>query len=157
MKLSLLYRRVNTKARGVKHNTGGDYRHERNTKAEIQSDVQRLSMHGKVKRGLDYTPLFRFLLAKVGMPWNEIQAAAIARLDRSEPIFWIVALLAQERNEFVRVGESSYYSGLYVDAGGLLQRVNAALNESSFAPFCSCCTHTFNGVRFTQRFGASSD
>lgn len=41
-------------------------------------------MHGKVKRGLDYTPLFRFLLAKVGMPWNEIHPEAIARLDRSE-------------------------------------------------------------------------
>ena len=157
MNSSPLYRRVNTKARGVKHNTGGDYRHERNTKAEIQSDVQRISMHGQVRRGLDYTPLFRFLLAKVGMPWNAIQAAAIARLDRPEPIFWIVALQGQEQNEFVRVGESSYYSGLYVDADGLLQCVNAALNESSFAPFCSCCTHTFNGARFTQSFAATLD
>ncbi len=154
MKPSPLYRRVNTKARGLTHNTGADYRHERNTKAVIQSDVHRQSMHGKVNRGLDYTPLFRFLLTKVGMPWDEIYAAVTARLDRSEPIFWMVALQAHERKEFVRIGESSFYSGLYVDTAGHLQRVNPVLNESSLLPFCSCCTHTFNGKRFTQSFGA---
>ena len=118
----------------------------------MQSDAPRQSMHGKVQRGLDYTPLFRFLLSKVGLPWNETYAVAIARLDRSEPIFWLVALQAHEGQEFVRLGESSYYSGLYVDANGLLQIVNPSLNESSIAPFCNCCTHTFNGKRFTQNF-----
>ena len=102
--------------------------------------------------GLDYTPLFRFLLTKLGLPWNETYSVAIARLDRSEPIFWLVALQAHEGQEFVRLGESSYYSGLYVDANGLLQIVNPSLNESSIAPFCNCCTHTFNGKRFTQSY-----
>ena len=151
---SPLYLRVNTKARGVAHNTGADFRHERNTKAVMRSDTPRQSMHGKIQRGLDYTPLFRFLLSKVGLPWNETYSVAIVRLDRSEPIFWLVALQAHERKEFVRLGESSYYSGLYVDANGLLQIVNPSLNESSVAPLCSCCTHTFNGKRFTQIYSA---
>jgi hypothetical protein len=156
MHQSPLYRRVNTKARGVHHNTGGDYRHERNTKQALDVDTIRQSMHGKVHRGLDYTPLFRFLLSKVGTPWNDVHSEAAARLDRQEPIFWLVALQTHERQEYIRVGESSYYSGLYVDEAGLLQVVNPSLGPSSLPPMCSCCTHTFNGARFTQRYSAAA-
>ncbi len=152
-----LYRRVNTKARGVRHNVGGDYRHQRNTKAAGESDAARQSMHGKVQRGLDYTPLFRFLLSKVGKPWDDVHAEAVRRLDRPDPIFWLVALPGHERNDYVRMGESSYYSGLYVDDAGVLQLVDASLGPDSLMPSCACCTHTFNGVRFTQRFGDVAD
>jgi len=148
-----LFRRVNTKARGVRHDVGGDFRHERNTKVAGASEATRQSMHGKVHRGLDYTPLFRFLLSKVGKPWAEVHAEAVRRLDSPAPIFWLVSPQGQAGNAYVRVGESSYYSGLYVDGDGLLQQVDASLGPSSLAPLCACCTHTFNGVRFTRRFG----
>ena len=148
-----LYRRVNTKARGVHHNFGGDYRHQRNTKPQARSEDVRSSMHSKVRRGLDYTPLFRFLLSKVGAPWREVHAEAVARLDRSDPIFWLVAAPGQERQDYVRVGESSYFSGLYLDEAGFLQLVNPDIGPSSLYPLCGCCTHTFNGVRFTRQFG----
>ena len=148
-----LYRRVNTKARGVHHNSGGEYRHQRNSKAEAASESTHQSMHGKVQRGLDYTPLFRFLLSKVGSPWDKVHAEAVARLDRPDPMFWLVAAPGQENQEYVRVGESSYFSGLYVDQAGLLQVVNPSIGPSSLAPLCGCCTHTFNGVRFTKRYG----
>jgi hypothetical protein len=152
MQKSPLFRRVNTKARGVHHNFGGSYKHQRNTKAEQRSEVLHSSMHGNVRRGLDYTPLFKFLLSKVGCNWNEIYAEAIARLDQPAPIFWLVALHERERKDYARVGESSYYSGLYVDADGRLQIVNPELGASSLEPSCSCCTHTFNGKRFTRRY-----
>ena len=148
-----LFRRVNTKARGVHHNFGGDYRHQRNSKAEAGSESIRQSMHGKVQRGLDYTPLFRFLLSKVGSPWSKVHAEAVARLDRPDPIFWLVAAADQDKKEYVRIGESSYFSGLYIDQAGLLQLVNAHIGPSTLAPSCACCTHTFNGVRFTKRYG----
>ncbi len=148
-----LFRKVNTLARGVHHHTGGDFRHERNTKSALISDSPRTSMGAKVKRGLDYTPLFRFLLSKVGDVWVEVHEEAIARLDRPDPIFWLVALHEHERSDYVRVGESSYYSGLFVDFDGRLQKVNADLSPSSLLPQCKCCTHTFNGQRFTRRFG----
>lgn len=151
-----LYRRVNTTARGVHHLFGGDYRHERNAREPGERDglapsPQRLSMHGKVRRGLDYTPLFRFLLSRVGMPWNDVHREAVSRLDQHAPIYWMVALKAHQRQEYVRLGEASYFSGLYVDEQGILQIVNPALGPSSLAPHCRCCTHTFNGIPFTQR------
>jgi hypothetical protein len=115
-----LYRRVNTKTRGIHHNSGGDYRYERNSKQTEHSDVDRQSMHGKVKRGLDYTPLFRFLLSKVGLAWDRVYSEAVARLDKPDPIFWLVALHPNDQQDTVRIGESSYFSGLYVDESGLL-------------------------------------
>jgi hypothetical protein len=147
-----LFRPVNTKARGVHHRFGGSYKHERNTKEAQRSDAARKSMHGKVRRGLDYTPLFKFLLSKVGASWNDIHAEAVTRLDRPDPMFWLVALHEHERREYVCVGEASYYSGLYVDADGRLQIVNPNLGPSSLSLQCGCCTHTFNGVRFTKPF-----
>lgn len=142
-----LYRKVNTRTHGVRHRTGGDYRHERNAKAPTIRTA-RGSMHGKERRGRDYTPLFRFLLSKVGEPWDEVHREAVARLDRSDPIFWLVALREDERREVVRVGESTYYSGLFVDDAGILRKVTPDLTAEDLTPSCACCTHTFNGVRF---------
>jgi hypothetical protein len=109
-------------------------------------------MHGRKQRGLDYTPLFKFLLSKRGEPWNEVHSEAKARLDREEPIFWLVALPGHERKPYVRAGESSFYSGMYVDEAGLLQLIDPSLGPSSLTPSCKCCTHTFNGVPFTKPF-----
>lgn len=106
-------------------------------------------MHGKQRRGLDYTPLFMFLLSRVGSDWDSVYREAVERLDRPEPIFWLVALNEADRCAVVRLGESSYYSGLYVDEGGILQRVDPGLKPEDLTPTCTCCTHTFNGVRFS--------
>ncbi len=146
-----LYRKVNTRARGVRHGTGGDYRHARGTKAEAASDATRGSMHGGQRRGLDYTPLFRFLLSKVGEDWDAVLGEATARLDTPEPIYWLVARHAHERRAMVTVGESTHFSGLYVDDENRLRRVDPALGPADLAPFCTCCTHTFNGVPFARR------
>jgi hypothetical protein len=145
-----LYRRVNTTAHGVRHEKGGDFRDERRRSGN--SEASRQSMHGRKQRGLDYTPLFKFLLSKRGQSWNEVHAEATARLDRQEPIFWLVALPGHERKSHVRAGESSFYSGMYVDDAGILQVVDPSLGPSSLAPSCKCCTHTFNGIPFTRRF-----
>ena len=152
MEKKLLYRKVNTRTRGVHHNSGGDFRHERNTKAEANSDANRSSMHGQKHRGLDYTPLFKFLLSKIGSDWNTTFSAALARLDRQDPIFWMVARNVNEMKDVIRIDESTYFSGLYVDSNGLLQMVNAELSAETMKPSCACCTHTFNGIRFTQKF-----
>ena len=79
-----LYRRVNTRARNVRHDRGGDFRHRRNTEAERASDVTRGPMTGR-RRGLDYTPLFRFLLSKVGEDWGEVFDEAAKRLRKVDP------------------------------------------------------------------------
>lgn len=148
-----LYRKVNTTAHGVSHQHGGDYRDRRPGGREIGDETQ-ASMGARKRRGLDYTPLFRFLLSRVGRPWAETYQQAVARLDREEPIFWLVAERPEEAREIVRVGESSYFSGLYVGDDGLLHRTNPALDETMLEPSCRCCTHTLNGLRFTQSYVA---
>lgn len=148
----LLYRKVNTTAHGVHHAKGGDYRDERNSRTTKDDEALRGSMHGGHRRGLDYTPLFKFLLSKRGQAWDDVYSEAVKRLDRSEPIFWVVALPEDERQRYIRVGESSFFSGMYVDEEGTLQVVDPSLGPSSLVPFCRCCTHTLNGVPFTRLF-----
>ena len=146
-----LYRRVNTRARNVHHRHGGDYRHQRNAEHERGSNRTRGSMRGGQRRGLDYTPLFRFLLSRIGEDWDAVYGEAAARLDTPDPIFWMVARQDHERQDCIRVGESTYYSGLYIDADRRLRAVNPDLSPHTMQPSCPCCTHTFNGVRLTGR------
>ncbi len=142
-----LYRKVNTRARGVHHNFGGDYRHSRNKDSPV-------GMRKGVQRGLDYTPLFKFLLSKVGCEWNEVHSEAVSRLDKQDSIFWIVAKSKETADDYVRVGESSYFCGLYVDENNILQIAAPEITEETLEPSCPCCTHTFNGVPFTKKYDA---
>lgn len=153
--LEPLYRKVNTKARHAHHRHGGDYRTERKGKDAPEGGPRRGSMHGHQQRGLDYTPLYRFLLSRVGQDWDQVHHAAIARLDREAPLYHLVARSLGERHDYVCIGESSYYSGLYIDDDNRLQLVDPSLGPGSLDPECACCTHTFNGVKFTRRFGGA--
>lgn len=144
-----LYRKVNTRARGVHHDTGGEYRWRRG-----DPEGDRAGMSQGVRRGLDYTPLFRFLIARVGDDWREVHREALSRLDRPEPIFWLVALRQEDRREVVRLGESTYFSGLYVDEDHRLRRVASTIGPETLEPSCPCCTHTLNGVPFTRPYRA---
>ena len=148
MRAAALFRSVNTQTHGVKHRVGGDFRTSRGGKETPENNGGRTSMHGKARRGRDYTPLFKFLISKVGKPWDEVFAEAKSRLDTTEPVFWLVARSEAEQRDFVRIGESSYFSGMYVDAERRLQLVNPTLKPDDMTPTCACCTHTLNGVRF---------
>ncbi|MEL7117348.1 MAG: hypothetical protein AAGP08_17485 [Pseudomonadota bacterium] len=147
-----LYRRVNRTARGAPCGQGGEYRWQRNTKAEKSSQATHAGMGPKHQHGLDYTPLFKFLLSKVGEDWDAVHSEAVSRLDKEEPIFWLVARSPDDERPVVRVGEASYYSGLRISADNRLERVAPDLTERDLYPFCACCTHTFNGHRFTNPF-----
>jgi len=140
-----LYRKVNTRARGVHHNFGGDYRKNRRKETAI-------GMRQKIQRGLDYTPLFKFLLSKIGCNWNDVHSEAVSRLDKQDALYWIVAINKEDMNDYVRVGESSYFSGLYVTENNILDIVAPEITEETLEPSCSCCTHTFNGIPFSKKF-----
>ncbi|MEO1494825.1 MAG: hypothetical protein AAFV19_21980 [Pseudomonadota bacterium] len=147
-----LYRRVNTRTHGVHHGHGGDYRNDRNTKKETRNASSRGSMHSHHRHGYDYTPLFRFLLSKVGEDWSAVHSEAVSRLDREDPVYWLIARCAAEERRFVRIGESTYYSGLCIDEDNRLARVDPDLTVDLMSPSCACCTHTFNGVPFTRAY-----
>lgn len=146
-----LYRRVNTRTRNVRdHVHGGDFRHVRNAKDPEREFITHASMGAKTDRGLDYTPLYRFLLSRVGQPWADTYREAASRLDKPDEIFELVARHRDDARSVVRTGYSSYFSGMYVGDDGLLHRTDPSLDEHSLEPDCRCCTHTFNGVRFTR-------
>jgi hypothetical protein len=149
----MLYRKVNTCARNIHHGFGGDYKHERNPKHKQEEDsyVKHASMHGTKHRGLDYTPLFKFLLTKIGSDWDDVYSEAVSRLDRDDPIFWMVAIYEHNKEDCVRIGESSYYSGLYVDEEKRLRVVNPEFGVENVKLSCSCCTHSFNGIPINRR------
>ncbi|TCN33967.1 hypothetical protein [Sinorhizobium americanum] len=147
-----LYPKVNTRTHGVRHGHGGEWRWSRNAKAVKQDDALNGSMQSHHRHGLDYTPLFKFLLSRIGRDWDETYSEAVARIDRPDSIFWLVARSAEERTPYVRVGESTYYSGLYVDDDKRLALVDPTLTVDDMKPTCWCCTHTFNGERFTQSY-----
>lgn len=148
-----LYRSVNTRTHGVRYGSGGEYRWSRRREDRVHDGA----MRGGQRHGLDYTPLFRFLLSRVGEDWDTVFAEAVARLDRHEPVFWIVARSEAERKPFVRIGESSYYSGLFVDQDNRLRLVDPDLRVEHMEPGCACCTHTFNGLPFTRRYSPPAD
>src|SRR5579859_6413249 len=115
-----LYRKVNTRARNVHHHSGSDAKYDRHTKKGMST-----SMKKDVKRGLDYTPLFRFLLSKVGQSFDQVFSEAVSRLDREEPIFWMVKVgndLSDRGNgQPYMITENAYWSKLTVDEKGILQ------------------------------------
>ena len=145
--VKLLYRKVNTKAINVRHDFGSDAKHDRNKKSGLKKNMKK-----DVHRGLDYTPLYMYLISKVGQNWDKIHSDVIKRLEQEEPIYWLVARNDSEKKDYVRCGESSYYSGLYIDENNTLQKVNPDFNNEDLAPSCSCCTYTFNGKVLVKKF-----
>lgn len=125
-------------------------RHTKQTKREAEAEVSFKPMK-KLKLDYDYSPLFMFLLSKVGEVWNDVYSEAKSRLDKEEPIWWMVARTNKEReNGVVRMGESAYYSQLKVDENGILVKV-----DPDAKPFwlesCWIRTHSFNGKVYKQQ------
>lgn len=134
-----LYRKVNTRTHGVRHGSGQRSSYERGSSKPMSK-----SMHSGQRHGLDYTPLYRFLLSRVGQRWDDVHSKAVARLDQEGPIYHLVALRDADEVPYVRTGESSYFSGLRVE-NGVLALVDPEIDHKSFKPTCACCTHSFNG------------
>lgn len=144
-----LYTKINKKARGVSCLGGGEYRHTRHSKNQPEGNRQ--SMYCTVRSGYDYTPLYKFLLSKVGQDWSKIHSEAISRLDKEEPIFRMVAILEKDRRDIFCKSDFSYFSGLYVDEHNILQKVNPNLTLNDVPVYCSCCTYTLNGIRVPKK------
>lgn len=81
-----------------------------------------------------------------------MRTQAVPRLDKENPIYWIVARNEHEKQPVVRVGNNSYFSGLYVDGDGLLAKVAPDLRNEDLKPQCKCCTHSFNGEPLIAKF-----
>jgi hypothetical protein len=142
-----LYRKENKVSLSNKYNVskGSEYRYNRRTKLFLSDDRNYKPMNSG-KHGYDYTPLFKFLLSKVGSNWDQTYSEAKARLNKPKPIFWIVALHDSQRRDIVRVGESTYYSGLFVEDSGKLAIVNPDVQLINLPNPYPGETLTFNGI-----------
>ena len=141
-----LYRTINTRTHHVHdHNNGEDAKYARNTKKGIPK-----SMKKNVKRGLDFTPLFKFLLSKVGQPLDKVYSEAITRIPPEEKKQ--IDYLFDKTRSYVRLGESTYFSTLMVDENGLIQKTDPSFNVENLYPSCQCCTHTFNGHVLANKY-----
>lgn len=69
-------------------------------------------------------------------------------MDKSEPIFFLVTLNECNKQNYVRVGESSYFSWMYVDNEWFLRLSNSDLVSEDIELLCNCCTYTLNGEVF---------
>ena len=146
-----LYRKDNTKARNHINRSTEHARYDRNTKEGLKRSMR--PAKGNTKIGRDYTPLFMFLLSKVGQKWDDIYSEAVSRLDVSDPIWYIVCRDDEDKSvDVVRINESSYYSKLYIDEDGVLKKVNPDLTNEMLYPSCWCCTHTFNGKPYINKY-----
>lgn len=143
-----LYRKVNTTARGVHHHKGGDAKYDRNTKKGISA-----KMKNNDRRGLDFTPLYRYLQSKVGQNFDIVYSAAVKRLDNDEAIWYIVD--NEKKSEYM-YNEKAIFSKLYVDENNILQFINPNLKNEDFAPSCPCCTTTFNGKPLLRKYSTET-
>lgn len=145
-----LCRSVNTRTFNHNHDVGVDSKTQRNTKKGIGKTMK------SVERGLDFTPLFKFLLSKVGKNWDEVYSEAHSRIPYDEPIYWMVfrqgEIFNVEDNGYFRTSETTLYSELFVDENNILQKVNPELKNEDIVPTCSCCTWTFNGKVLNKKF-----
>lgn len=139
-----LYRTVNTRSHSVNYyrGIGPDSKNDRNTKNGLKKSMK------SRKLGLDFRPLFMFLLSKVGEKWDDIYSEAKSRLPESEGhvIQWIFG-----SGDTVRIGDNAYFSSLIVDENGILQK-KSNIGVESVYPSCDCCTHTFNGKTLTNKW-----
>ncbi len=137
-----LYRKYNKTAWGYHQSS---FRDDRNTKELKGFEGTHRSMP-RSRAGYDYTPLYRFLLSKVGQSWDEVFSEAVGRLDKQEPVFRLVDLHCQGGTAgTVGMGESTYYSRLTVQDGILVVADPLAAPPEKR---CTCCTWTFNGVPY---------
>lgn len=141
-----LYRKV-AKAINNHHFKGSNAKYDRNTKRGISKTLKK-----NIKRGLDYTPLYKFLLSKVGQNFNDIYREVIKRVSDRKAIFHMFRKHEFETGDFVRIGESSFYSKLYIDENNIIQKVNPDLKNEDFSPSCWCCTYTFNGSKLIKKY-----
>lgn len=152
------------------------YRFDRHKKTPVGSKMR--TEQKKVR--YDYAPLFRFLLSKVGKPWDPIFQECQSRLDTTTPITFMVVNVNERGlvvdrgyeayNRFFqydetydgmkksfRYGPDSYWSTLFVDSDGILQFVDETYVEPYHNYYCPWMTQSWNGEPFVPENNSQAD
>ena len=146
-----LYRKVNKRTHnGIRHFCleSERFRTERHRKQKHYPE--RIAIKRKQSRhDNDYAPLYRFLLSRVGWPWDETFMECRQRLDKIDPVMDMVVnvnrrgVVVDKSIDFPdghpkcfrdwRANDDSYtyWSALEVDSNGILQYVDSSFELSS--------------------------
>lgn len=111
------------------------------------------------KHGRDFTPLYMFLLNCTQKEdivfFDDAYREARQRLDVVDyDRIWDIISKHKDLDiipPVCRIGESTYYSTLYVDLDNVLRVAHPEVTNETLYPYCTCCTHTFNGKPFINK------
>lgn len=168
-----LYRKINKIVAGRTEVFGMQKRakYDRHTKVGQRTSMSSQNTWKSEMSMYDYSPLFQFLLKKVGCNWAEVWKECQARLNTIEPVLCMVVNVGRNGlvvpfNEYSQfssywagdalpyepcflAGYDSYFSTLYVDENHILQFV-----DPDFVPktreYYTHGTETFNGKPIAQ-------
>ena len=150
-KIKPLWRKMNKEKSYKTHDLKVGAEYDRGTKDGVKKSMNTSKYHQK-----DYTPLYKYLLKHVGEDFDKICSDVYPRIDDRERVWDIIDRKESHdlngRVGLCRGGENSYYSTLIVDDNNILQIKNPELTINSLWPDCGCCTHTFNGVVYVNKY-----
>lgn len=110
----------------------------------------------------DYTPLYRFLFASVGTPWEQVKKKLLRKdrplIDGENRLGDIVFMSGSKQiPSVVCTDENTYFNSLIVDEHGILRVYAPEIVVRKLYPTCSCCSYTLNGVRFVKTAPANDE
>jgi hypothetical protein len=124
-----LYRKENKRSLRTSYyvKTGGEARWYRNSKQEkedIENEVTRQKIPKK-KLDMDFSPFYNYLVSNVGSNADEVFRNAVPRMPdvATTKQCWDY-MFGKDSGEIHRMGENSYWSALYVDDEGLIQKID---------------------------------
>jgi hypothetical protein len=144
-----LWRKLNKEKSYKTHDLKVGAEYDRGTKDGVKRSMHTTKHHLK-----DYTPLYKYLLKHVGEDFDKICSDVYPRIDDRERIWDIIDRNGSHdlHSRVCNVGGNSYYSTLIIDEDNILQIKTPELKNSDLWPDCGCCTHTFNGVVYVNKF-----
>lgn len=145
-----LWKKLNKPKSYKTHDVKVGAKFDKNTKDGVKRSM---SSDNRNNHWKDYTPLYKYLLKHVGEDFDKICSDIYPRIDERNEIWFIVAERENDIRDkgYVVVG-NSYYSQLFVDENNILQKVKPELINENFYPYCDCCTHSFNGEPFVNKW-----
>lgn len=128
-------------------NRGGEYRWERSKSVTPNRVYDALKQQMKSRKlGMDWQPLYNFIMSNVGCNYDETYSKALKRCNKFRDEFnkhW--AYLFNDDRDIVRLGENTYYSALTIDEFNNIQIRNTGAEPIKGGSFSFGYTHSFNG------------
>jgi hypothetical protein len=149
-----LWRKLNKEKSYKTHDLKVGAEFDKNTKEGVKRSMRSDNRNRGIK---DYTPLYKYLIKHVGEDFDKICSDIYPRIDDRDAIWHIIADNENKKKPIARVGNNSYYNELYVDENNILQIVDPELKNSDLYPSCDCCTHSFNGKPFVNKWVYGKD